>query len=127
MPEITFGSIAVVVLSGAAGGIVNCLLLDLGILTPKTKSVGVVRFLGKIVLGICASALIWGFGAYELPLPKMLATCLLGGIGGGNLIASMLQKKDLDTESTKTQKLFEVSTRLTNLVEELNKKEEGND
>ncbi|MGA2402540.1 MAG: hypothetical protein ABSG91_12680 [Syntrophobacteraceae bacterium] len=127
--DIDVVDIAVVVISGVAGGVLNCLLLDGGFAKPRKRSsddnmvIWDPGFLSKIVLGIGASILIWGLGAHELPWKKMLAMCLLSGTYGGNLIASILQRKALELASGKSQLFFEYSSRLAKMVG----KEEGNE
>ena len=53
-------------------------------------------FLGNLALGVGASLVIWGLGACDFELNKKLAVCILSAIGGGSVLTSMLQKKEIN-------------------------------
>ena len=100
-------SIIVTILAGLVGGILNCILFERGFIMPSRETIDDSKnrfnpgFLGNIALGIGASLIIWGLGASDFPMGRMIAVCTLSGIGGGNLITSMLQKHQLDLANSK--------------------------
>jgi hypothetical protein len=100
-------SLGIVLASGVAGGIINCLMFDEGFTAPylfKNKQGRTSLnpgFLSNIFLGIGASFLAWAFGANELNWIKQAGICFLAGTSGGNIILSFLQKRQLEVEKSK--------------------------
>ncbi|MFZ2411845.1 MAG: hypothetical protein WAW23_09770, partial [Candidatus Methanoperedens sp.] len=89
------------------GGFVNALLLDRDLLIPRffRNSDGYIAvnagFLSNVMIGAAASVLTWMFGANDLPPLRQIGLCFLAGIGGGNIISSMLQNKQLILQQSK--------------------------
>ena len=96
---------------GALGGVLNCVLFEKGFVWPSKDVSDVKRmrydpgFVGNLLLGMGASLIIWGLGAKDFPAERMVAVCVLSGIGGGSLITSLLQKNQLEVAESKVQVL----------------------
>jgi len=99
---------------GALGGLINCVLFKGGFTLPKLISdegqlLWRPGFLGNIVIGAAAGFLIDAFIASELGGKKEIALVFLSGIGGGNVLISLLQQHILKVEIDKTEALAKVA------------------
>lgn len=96
-----------VILTGLFGGLLNSLLLERGFTWPYSEQLNSHKkrwnpgFISNLALGIGASVIVYGISAENLPFWKMISVCLLAGIGGGNLITTMLQKNEINLAETK--------------------------
>lgn len=92
---------------GGLGGLTNALLLNKDLLIPKISRDSEGRLavsvgsLGNVLIGAMAGFLTWLLGANDLPAIKQIGLCILAGIGGGNIILSMLQNKQLTLQESK--------------------------
>jgi len=87
-------------LIGVLGGVANSLLLEGGFVVPhlsqeeKRGTIWMPGFLGNMALGgIAALATHW-LGAARLEISSQLGIALLSGVGGGNVLTSLLQKHE---------------------------------
>lgn len=110
-------SVAIVLLSGALGGVINALVTDNGFVRPREETVEnviIVRpgFLGNILLGMVAAFVSWGlYGAYSGamiygaaggPAPvevtvSAVAGAVLIGMGGARWLTNEIDNKLLRT------------------------------
>jgi hypothetical protein len=110
-------SVAIVLLSGALGGVINALVTDNGFVRPREETVEnviIVRpgFLGNILLGMVAAFVSWGlYGAYSGamiygaaggPAPvevtvSAVAGAVLIGMGGARWLTNEVDNKLLRT------------------------------
>lgn len=99
--------IVLVLMAGIAGGVLNSILVEKGFIHPGNILMTTGRkkldlgFFNNLILGAGAAFVVYAFGASELPFLKQLAMSLLGGIGGGNILTSMLQKHEIKLANTK--------------------------
>lgn len=98
-------------LLGMLGGVANSLLLDSGFAVPRTvtleegKRIWNPGFIGNLVLGALASVVIYLMGASGLPLLNLYGVSILSGVGGGNLLASLVQKYESSILRVQTEML----------------------
>ena len=130
-----FNQIIIIILCGIGGGILYCILFEPGFTKGGIIYIDNKKFydpgsFGNVGVGIGTSLIIWGFGAADLPLCKMIAVCFLSATGGGSLITNMLRQyrlnstqKNLDLEIFKTKTMNEISK---NIIEKINKDKEEN-
>lgn len=95
--------ILIVVMPGLFGGLVNSWLVYGYLYLPRrmTHSDGR-KFLDMACLGNAITGVVGGFLAYAFAAPEQIANhrtlaglCLLFGLGGGNVIVSLLQQHNL--------------------------------
>jgi len=103
---------------GALGGFLNCILFAGGFLMPKITNdegqwVCHPGFLGNIVMGAAAGFLIDAFIASEIGGNKEPALVLLAGIGGGNVLISLLQQHIMKVKEDKVKALANVAKEVT--------------
>jgi hypothetical protein len=103
---------------GALGGFLNCILFTGGFVMPKIVHdeghwICQPGFLGNIIMGAAAGFLIDVFMASELGGNKELALVLLGGVGGGNVLISLLQQHIIRVKEEKAEALAKVAKEVT--------------
>ena len=79
-------------------------------------------FIGNIILGAAGGFVLYAFVAQELAGIKQIALVFLGGIGGGNVLISFLQKHKIGVEERRTEG-FEKLAKEHEAMEEKKKKE----
>ncbi len=94
----TLDSLWLPALFGAVGAIANCILLEGGFASPRkvlkdaNKIVFDLGFIGTIFLGAIAALATYLLGTSELPISRQLGISLIVGVGGGNVLTSLVQK-----------------------------------
>lgn len=84
---------------GIIGGVANSLLIEEGFALPlvvvdkQNRRVWRPGFISNIVLGAIAALATYLLGAYKLELLNQLGIALVSGIGGGNVLTSLMQKQ----------------------------------
>ncbi len=100
-------SILQIIIIGALGGFLNCILFYDGFLIPSLKLENGKKlkpgFIGNIILGAAGGFVLYAFVAQELAGIKQIALVFLGGIGGGNVLISFLQKHKIGVEERRTE------------------------
>jgi len=87
------------VLMGVVGGVANSLLIEDGFALPylitreHNRRVWHPGFMSNILLGAIAALATYLLGAYKLELLNQLGIALVSGIGGGNVLTSLMQKQ----------------------------------
>ena len=112
-------SILYVIIIGALGGFLNCILFDDGFLIPSLRprnnqKLVQLGFIGNIILGAAAGFLVYAFIAHELIGIKQEALIFLSGIGGGNVLISFLHKYQIHKEETRGDSLEKISKAIIN-------------
>jgi len=85
---------------GMLGGVANSLLLKDGFVFPKVIPIGENRSLfdpgvfGNLLLGGIAALATHLLGASHLEFFNQLGLALVSGVGGGNVLTSLLQKHE---------------------------------
>lgn len=87
------------VLIGMVGGIANSLLVDDGFAVPhviqeQSRRVWKIGFLRNVMLGGIAAFATYALGASELNLLRQLGIALLSGVGGANVLTTLMQKHE---------------------------------
>ncbi len=105
-------------LYGGAGGFLNCMLFSGGFVMPKfinENGEWVCRpgFFGNIAMGAAAGFLIDVFLASGVGGSKEIALVVLGGIGGGNVLISLLQQHIIKVTEEKAKALAKVAKEVT--------------
>ena len=96
---------------GILGGLGNSLLLQDGYYLPrmvmKEQDLRVFQpgFLGNILLGIIASLITYFLGASKIDAGGQFGIALISGVGGGNIITSILQRFETVTLNAKIKVL----------------------
>ena len=95
-----------IVVSGALGGLVNCFLV--GFLSPAWMAQDAGRWrldpgwIGNIFIGAAAAfAAVYGSGLDTLPAQRQLAIAGMAGIGGGNVLSSLIQRFQSELDKTR--------------------------
>ena len=92
---------------GMLGGLANSLLLENGFALPRIvlleggKRVWNPGFIGNLILGAIAALVVFMLGGSALPSLNAFGVSIVSGIGGGNLLTSIVQK--YETNILKTQ------------------------
>ena len=87
------------IVMGVIGGVANSLLLEEGFALPFTAVKGQNQrvwhagFISNVLLGAIAALATYLLGAYKLELLNQLGIALVSGIGGGNVLTSLMQKQ----------------------------------
>jgi len=81
------------------GGVANSLLVEEGFVLPHlvridNRTVWKPGFLSNISLGGIAALATYALGASELKPLGQLGIALISGIGGGNILVSLMQKQE---------------------------------
>ena len=90
-----------VILIGVIGGVANCLLVEGGFVYPQLTSeekkgkIWRPGFFGNVLLGGIAALATYLLGASRLDFLSQLGIALLSGLGGGNVLASLMQKYEI--------------------------------
>lgn len=90
-----------VILIGVVGGVANCLLVEGGFVFPqmtneeKKGKVWKPGFFGNMLLGGIAALATYLLGASRLDFSSQLGIALISGLGGGNVLASLMQKYEM--------------------------------
>ncbi|NOU16674.1 MAG: hypothetical protein HOO91_03860 [Bacteroidales bacterium] len=118
-------TIYIPIIFGIIGGILNCLLYEKGFILPikiKDDKITTIKAgcLGNLAMGIGASIIIWGLGAMDFEIYKMIAICTLSGVGGSAFITNMLQKENIELQKEKTDSLHSLINQI--LAKEQNDK-----
>jgi uncharacterized membrane protein YeaQ/YmgE (transglycosylase-associated protein family) len=84
---------------GMLGGIANSLLVEEGFVLPhfvrlESHTVWKPGFLSNIILGGVAALATYALGASELKPLGQLGIALISGVGGGNILVSLMQKQE---------------------------------
>ena len=87
------------ILVGILGGVANSLLVEEGFVMPrivrdKERTVWKAGFLSNVFLGGVAALATYALGASELTLLRQLGIALVSGVGGGNILVSLMQKQE---------------------------------
>jgi hypothetical protein len=96
---------------GLIGGLANSILIDKGFAFPRTLTTDDNRriwdpgFFGNLTLGAIASVLVYYLGSSQLPSANQAAVSIISGIGGGNLLTSVVQKYEASLLQTKLEGL----------------------
>jgi len=124
-----------VTVAGLFGGLCNALLVERRLLTPLCERIDGRRSIepgtiGNMFLGMVAAFLVYCLGPDLVPkellattvigklgeLRQLIGVCLLAGIGGGNVITSLMQEQRIKLEQNKTQAVVaEVKRKLEGL------------
>lgn len=117
-----------VVLAGAFGGIVNCLLLAGGITLPKPfrdtrgQTIWSPGIFGNIVIGATSGFVFWGLSVREVALDALvtswrtIAFAVLMGVGGSQLLTKYVERNLQDATLFETGDALE---RLGDVLEEI--------
>ena len=94
---------------GMLGGVANSLLVEEGFVLPhlvriENRTVWKPGFLSNILLGGIAALATYALGASEL---KPLGIALISGVGGGNILVSLMQKQETTLLKTRIDTLQE--------------------
>jgi hypothetical protein len=87
-------------LIGMLGGVANSLLVEEGFVLPQLrneeKKGKIFRpgFIGNMVLGGIAALATYLLGASRLEFLSQLGIALVSGVGGGNVLTSLMQKQE---------------------------------
>jgi hypothetical protein len=92
------------------GGVANSLLVEEGFVLPrivrdKDRTVWKAGFLSNVFLGGVAALATYALGASELSSLKQLVIALLSGVGGGNILVSLMQKQETALLKTRVDTL----------------------
>lgn len=88
-------------LIGVLGGVANSLLVEGGFVFPqmaneeKKGKVWKPGFFGNMILGGIAALATFLLGASRLDFFSQLGIALVSGVGGGNVLASLMQKQEI--------------------------------
>ena len=102
------------VLMGIIGGVANSLLIEDGFALPlvvvdkQNRRVWRPGFISNIVLGAIAALATYLLGAYKLELFNQLGIALVSGVGGGNVLTSLMQKQQSNVLKAQMEALEEV-------------------
>lgn len=110
------------ILLGALGGVANSLLLEDGFVMPhrdKKENAIVLRlgFIGNIILGGIAGLAVYFLAGKDLDPYRQSGLALIGGVGGGNVLTSFLQKQDLTVLKSRYGALETTIEKLSGLSE----------
>ena len=127
-------AIPVILILAILGGVANILLIHGKFIKPFRDENGnlVPGFWGNIILGFLAGVAIVLLNGndfmlvmdkHDIPTAfKLMFLSLLAGIGGGNILTSLLQKNLLSDGAQKNLILEKISNELLNKIEEKGKK-----
>jgi ABC-type Mn2+/Zn2+ transport system permease subunit len=95
---------------GMLGGVANSLLIEEGFVIPhwvrqQNCTVWKPGFLSNIVLGGIAALATYFLGASELKPLSQLGIALISGMGGGNILVSLMQKQETALLKTRVDTL----------------------
>jgi hypothetical protein len=95
---------------GMLGGVANSLLIEEGFVIPhwvrqQNCTVWKPGFLSNIVLGGIAALATYFLGASELKPLGQLGIALISGMGGGNILMSLMQKQETALLKTRVDTL----------------------
>ena len=95
---------------GMLGGVANSLLVEEGFVLPhfirhQNHTVWKPGFLSNIVLGGIAALATYALGASELKPLGQLGIALISGVGGGNILVSLMQKQETALLKTRVDTL----------------------
>lgn len=95
---------------GMLGGVANSLLVEEGFVLPhlvrlENRAVWKPGFLSNIVLGGIAAPATYALGASELKPLGQLGIALISGVGGGNILVSLMQKQETALLKTRVDTL----------------------
>jgi hypothetical protein len=102
------------VLMGIIGGLANSLLIEDGFALPlvvvdkQNRRVWRPGFISNVLLGAIAALATFLLGAYKLELFNQLGIALVSGVGGGNVLASLMQKQQSNVLKAQMEALEEV-------------------
>ncbi len=87
------------IIMGMLGGVANSLLVEEGFVLPhlvriENRTVWKPGFLSNISLGGIPALATYALGASELKPLGQLGIALISGIGGGNILVSLMQKQE---------------------------------
>ena len=85
-------------LFGGVGGYANYLIDEKNEERPGTVFPISQKAYGNILLGAIAGVVIWGLGATDLELKRLIAMCIVSGMGGGSLLESIVERMRLSRE-----------------------------
>ena len=114
-----FAAIVWSVLMGVVGGVANSLLLEEGFALPfvlvkeHNRRVWHAGFLSNVLLGAIAALATYLLGAYKLELLNQLGIALVSGIGGGNVLTSLMQKQQASALKAEMEALHETIKKAT--------------
>ncbi len=101
------------------GGVANSLLLEEGsallfvLVKEHNRRVWHAGFLSNILLGAIAALATYLLGAYKLELLNQLGIALVSGIGGGNVLTSLMQKQQATVLKAQMEALEEAIRKVT--------------
>jgi hypothetical protein len=98
------------ILVGILGGVANSLLVEEGFVIPrivryKDRTVWKAGFLSNVFLGGIAALATYALGASELKPLGQLGIALISGVGGGNVLVSLMQKQETALLKTRVDTL----------------------
>lgn len=98
---------------GMLGGVANSLLVEEGFVLPhlvrlENRTVWKPGFLSNIALGGIAALATYALGASELRPLGQLGIALISGVGGGNILVSLMQKQETALLKTRVDTLTQV-------------------
>lgn len=112
------------ILLGVIGGVANSLLLEDGFALPfvvvkeHNRRVWNPGFFSNVLLGAIAALATYLLGAYKLELLNQLGIALVSGIGGGNVLTSLMQKQQTSILKAQMEALEEAVKKATALPKE---------
>ncbi len=98
-------------LFGAVGGVANCILVHDGFSLPRVvkKETGEILltpgFAGPLLLGMIAALATYLLGASKLEEASQHGIALISGLGGGNVLTSLLQRQQTAILGEKVQQM----------------------
>lgn len=107
-------NIVVTLLFGALGGVANCILVYEGFSLPRLvkrdsgERLLTAGFLGPLVLGMVAALATYLLGTSKLEELNQWGIALISGVGGGNVLMSLLQRQETTTLKTQVEQMQEV-------------------
>jgi uncharacterized membrane protein YeaQ/YmgE (transglycosylase-associated protein family) len=98
---------------GMLGGVANSLLVEEGFVLPhlvrlENRTVWKPGFLSNIILGGIAALATYALGASELKPLGQLGIALISGVGGGNILVSLMQKQETALLKSRVDTLTQV-------------------
>ena len=93
---------------GIVGGVANSILVESGFVTPrmvryKDRTIWMPGCLGNFLLGGIAALATYWLGASKLEIGSQLGIALISGLGGGNVLTSLMQKNETSVLRTQME------------------------